>query len=179
MIKYVAFLRAINVGGKNLIKMGELKKIFESLGFKNVVAHIQSGNVMFESSTGDENILIKKIEDQLHKNLSDDVLVFIRTFGQLKSIVDDDSFQKLKFKVPTKLYISFLKNELKQIPKLPYLSAKKDVEIIRIKNREIYCITPEIKGRYGFPNLFIENEFGIKSTTRNWNTITKVTDLVQ
>lgn len=179
MIKYVAFLRAINVGGKNLIKMGELKKIFESLGFKNVVTYIQSGNVMFESSTADENVLVKKIESLLHKNLSDDVLVFIRTFEQLRSIIDEDSFQKLNLKVPTKLYISFLKNELKQKPKLPYLSSKKDVEIIRIKNREIYCITPEIKGRYGFPNLFIENEFGIKSTTRNRSTIIKVTDLVQ
>ena len=61
MIKYVAFLRAINVGGKNLINMSELKKIFESLGFKNVTTHIQSGNVMFESPTADENILVRSV----------------------------------------------------------------------------------------------------------------------
>jgi len=178
MIKYVSFLRAINVGGKNLIKMGELKKIFESAAYKSVTTYIQSGNVMFESSNPDENVLSEKIENRLHKNLSDDVLVFIRTSEQLKPIVDNDPFQKLKFKIPTKLYISFLKDELKQNPKLPYLSPKKDVEIIRIRNREIYCTTQKINGKYGFPNLFIEKEFGVKSTTRNWNTIIKINDLL-
>lgn len=142
--------------------MDELKKIFESLGFKNVTTFIQSGNVMFETSTDDENVLVTKIENRLHKNLSDDVVVSIRTVEQLKSIIESDPFQKLKFKIPTKLYITILKDELKQKPKLPYLSPKKDGEIIRIKNREIYCITPEINGNYGFPNLFIEKDFHIK-----------------
>ena len=159
--------------------MDELKKRFETLGFKNVRTYIQSGNVIFQSSTSDQNVLAKKIENLLHDNLSDDVLVFIRTSEQLKSIVDGVLFQKLKFKLPTKLYISFLQDGIKQKPQMPYLSPKKDVEIMGIKNREIYCITPKIKGRYGFPNLFIEKEFGVKSTTRNWNTIIKVTDLVQ
>jgi uncharacterized protein (DUF1697 family) len=179
MIKYIAFLRAINVGGKNLIKMDDLKKVFESLGFKNVATYIQSGNVMFESSTTNETTLAKKIENLLHKNLSDNVLVFIRKFEQLKSIVENDPFTKLTFEVPTKLYVTFLKDELKQKPKLPYLSAKKDVKIIQINNREIYCIPLEINGSYGFPNLFIEKEFRIKATTRNWDTIIKVFNLMQ
>ena len=159
--------------------MDELKKRFTTLGFKNVRTYIQSGNVIFQSSTADENVLVKKIENLLLENLSDDVLVFIRTSAKLKSIVDGVPFQKLKFKLPTKLYISFLQDEIKQKPKLPYLSPKKEVEIMGIKNREIYCITPEIRGRYGFPNLFIEKEFGVKSTTRNWSTIIKVFNLMQ
>ena len=179
MIKYAAFLRAINVGGKNLIKMDELKKVFESLGLKNVFTYIQSGNVTFESSAMNENVLAKKIENQLHKNLSDDVLVFIRSFEQLNSIDKSDPFKKLTFKAPQKLYITFLKDEQKQKIKLPYLSVKKDVEIIQIKNREIYCITSEINGSYGFPNLFVEKEFGVKATTRNWNTIIKINDLMK
>ena len=178
MIKYAAFLRAINVGGKNLIKMDELKKIFESLECKNVTTYIQSGNVMFDSSIADENELTEKIENRLHEYLSDDVLIFIRTVDQLKSIVEDDPFQKLKFNSSAKLYISFLKNEINRKSKLPYQSPKKDVEIYRIRNREIYSIPQKIKGRYGFPNLFIEKEFGVKATTRNWNTIIKVMNLV-
>ena len=179
MIKYAAFLRAVNVGGKNLIKMDELKKIFLSMELKNVSTYIQSGNVIFESPAMDENVLSKNIENQLHKNLSGDVLVFIRSFEQLNSIVKSDPFKKLTFKAPTKLYITFLKAELKQKLKLPYLSTKKDVEVIQIKDREIYCITHEIKGQYGFPNPFIEKEFGIKATTRNWNTLIKVYNLMQ
>jgi len=60
MIKYFAFLRAINVGGKNLIKMEDLKKIFESLGFKNVRTYIQSGNVIFESSEKKQRFYYQK-----------------------------------------------------------------------------------------------------------------------
>lgn len=178
MIKYAAFLRAINVGGKNLIKMDELKKIFEAIGLENVESYIQSGNILFESTIKDENSLVSKIENHLHKILSKDVLVFVRTVDELKEIVKYDPFQKLKFKVTTKFYITFLKEELKQKLELPYLSPKKDVEIIRIKNREIYCITQEKNGRYGFPNLFIENEFGVKTTTRNWTTVSKVIELI-
>ncbi len=59
------FLRAINVGGKNLIKMLDLKQIFESAGMKNILTYIQSGNVIFESNTSDKKILrnlkLKKI----------------------------------------------------------------------------------------------------------------------
>lgn len=134
---------------------------------------------MFESSATDEDVLVKKIENLLHKNLTGDVLVFLRTVEELNEIVKLDPYQTLKFKVPTKLYITFLKDELKPKPKLPYLSAKKEVEIIQIRNREIFCITPEINGSYGFPNLFIEKGFGIKATTRNWNTIIKVIELMQ
>ena len=60
MIKYTAFLCAFNVGGKSIIKMNELKKIFESVSYKNVATYIQSGNVMFESSMADENALTVK-----------------------------------------------------------------------------------------------------------------------
>lgn len=159
--------------------MDELKNIFISMGLKNIATHAQSGNVMFESSIADENILIKRIENLLLKNLSGDVLVFIRTIAELNEIVKLDPYQKLKFKVPTKLYITFLKDELKQKRKLPYLSSKKDVEVLQIKDREIYCVTPEINGSYSFPNLFIEKKFGIKATTRNWNTIIKVIEMME
>ena len=179
MIKYVAFLRAINVGGKNLIKMDELKKKFKSAGCEDIRTYIQSGNVIFNSKISDENSLIKKIESELHKNLSNDVLVFLRTSEQLKSIIEANPFVKLISSNPTKLYVTFLTDELKPKLKLPFLSAKKDVEVIQIKDREIYCITHEIKGQYGFPNLFIEKELGVKATTRNWNTIIKVNDLMK
>ena len=124
MIKYIAFLRAINVGGKNLIKMDELKKRFETLGFKNVRTYIQSGNVIFQSFTSDQNVLAKKIENLLQKNLSSVVLVFLRTVEELNAIVKFDPYQKQKFKLETKLYITFIKDGLKQKLKLPFLSPK-------------------------------------------------------
>ncbi len=177
MIKYFAFLRAINVGGKNLIKMENLKKIFESLGFKNVKTYIQSGNVIFESLEKNKDLIIKKCESVLHKHLGNDVLLFLRTESEMEEIINKDPFKKIKPAPSTKLYFSLLRTQLTSRPKLPYLSAKKDIEIIAIKNCDLYCITPEINGRFGFPNNFVEQEFGISATTRNWNTITKIFSL--
>ncbi len=177
MIKYFSFLRAVNVGGNNIIKMEDLKKIFESLGFQNVKTYIQSGNVIFETPEKSKEKIIKRTEKELHKYLGEDVLVFLRTFPEIEAITKSNPFKKIKTASSTKLYLSFLSTELKDKPKLPYLSAKKDVELIAIKNCDLFSITPEINGRFGFPNNFVEKEFGISSTTRNWNTITKIISL--
>ena len=66
-MKYVAFLRAINVGGHAIIKMTDLKKMFESAGQENVQTYIQSGNVIFESNEKEVESLAKRIEHQLEK----------------------------------------------------------------------------------------------------------------
>ena len=174
MIKYFAFLRAINVGGKNIIKMGDLKKIFESLGFQNVKTYIQSGNVIFETREKSKKKIIKRTEKELHKYLGEDVLVFLRTFPEIEAIIKSNPFKKIKTASSTKLYLSFLRTELKNKPKLPYLSAKKDIELIAIGNCDLYCITPEINGRFGFPNNFVEDYFGVAATSRNWKTINKI-----
>lgn len=176
MIKFAAFLRAINVGGKNLIKMTDLKKIFESSGMKNVSTYIQSGNVIFESNTSDMNILESKIEKNLHKTLSEDVAVFVQTLEELEQIVHKNPFQKLRSKTSSKYYITFFKDNLKPKLKLPYFSLKKDVELIHAAENVFYSISHEVNGRFGFPNLFIEKEFGIKATTRNWNTVLKMSN---
>ncbi len=60
-MKYVVFLRAINVGGHAIIQMADLKKMFES-EFENVQTYIQSGNVIFESEESDTDLLVKQVE---------------------------------------------------------------------------------------------------------------------
>ncbi len=68
MIKYAAFLRGINVGGKKLIKMEALRRVVESLGLKNVRTFIASGNVLFETSQTNRDALTRKIEKKLLKS---------------------------------------------------------------------------------------------------------------
>ncbi len=66
MIIYIAMLRGINVGGQKIIKMGNLKSIFESLQFQNIKTYIQSGNVIFESTAKSANLVCTietKLED--------------------------------------------------------------------------------------------------------------------
>ena len=78
MPKYLAFLRAINVGG-HTVKMDHLRQIFESLGLSNAETFIASGNVIFDVKAGNVKTLEKKIENKLHEALGYEVAAFIRT----------------------------------------------------------------------------------------------------
>ncbi|OGC21838.1 hypothetical protein A3J90_07340 [candidate division WOR-1 bacterium RIFOXYC2_FULL_37_10] len=62
MTTYISILRGINVGGQKKIKMEALETLYESLGFKNIIVYIQSGNVIFESEETDIKKLTVKIE---------------------------------------------------------------------------------------------------------------------
>lgn len=176
--RYAGFLRSINVGGKNLIKMDRLRQIFETCGMKKVRTYIQSGNIFFDSNIESENRIIQKIEKELHKELNQDVILVIRTVDEIKTILEKNPSDRLKLPASTKLYVSLLKEKMKSLPKLPLVSEKQDVEVIMITGREIYSITREINGRFGFPNNFVEEAFNVAATTRNWNTITKMAELI-
>ena len=85
MIRYIALLRAINVGGHK-VKMDRLRKLFESLGLSNVETFIASGNVIFDSPAEDARTLEKQIEDYLRKSLGFEVATFVRSVSELEAI---------------------------------------------------------------------------------------------
>jgi uncharacterized protein (DUF1697 family) len=173
MIKYVAFLRGVNVGGHKLIKMEELRRACASLGFKNVKTYIQSGNVIFETSETSSHLLTARIEKELHRLLGYEVTVFLRTTLEVEEIVKHDPFKGLKF-ADVKMYVTFLSEELNARPKLPLLSSTKDVEVFQIRNREAFSLSRKKNGRFGFPNNLIEKELGVLATTRTWTTVGKI-----
>ena len=85
MTRYVAFLRAINVGGRR-VKMDHLRKLFEALGTSNVETFIASGNVIFDSEADDPRVLERKIEDHLQESLGYEVATFVRSTSELAGI---------------------------------------------------------------------------------------------
>ena len=88
MGQYVALLRGINVGGKNPIRMTELKACFEEHGFQSVVTYIQSGNVLFEARDSPSAHLTRRIEDMLGATFNYRASVVLRTRTQLRRIVE-------------------------------------------------------------------------------------------
>jgi uncharacterized protein (DUF1697 family) len=86
-MRYVALLRGINVGGRNIIKMAALKVCLERHGLRNVMTFIQSGNVIFESDERDAGKLTAQIEGALSKMFDYDSRVVLRSHAQLKAVV--------------------------------------------------------------------------------------------
>ena len=173
MIKYYAFLRGINVGGR-VVKMDALTKMFSSLGLKNVKTFIQSGNVVFESPEKNKKTVAQKIEKKLLKELGYEVPAILRTTEELTSLLKLDPFKGMK----TKNYVVLIAEELKEKPKLPLVSEKDGVKVLGMKKADIFCEALPLKGgRWGFPNAYIEKQFKVSATTRNWNTISKISSI--
>ncbi|MBL8227675.1 MAG: DUF1697 domain-containing protein [Bryobacterales bacterium] len=83
--RYIAFLRAINVGGHR-VKMDRLRALFEELRFRNVETFIASGNVIFETASTEPDALERRIGKHLEKALGYAVAVFLRTPDELVAI---------------------------------------------------------------------------------------------
>lgn len=83
MIKYIALLRGINVGGKNKVSMKELKKIMEENGFHDVVTYINSGNIIFSSENSDIEFLKRGIEALISQSLNLELSLMVISAGEL------------------------------------------------------------------------------------------------
>ncbi len=174
MIKYLAFLRGINVGGKKKVPMSDLKNTFELLGFTNVRTLLNSGNVVFEGSKTDSSTL----ETELNKAFGFDISVILRTADEIKKLINSDPFKGITITPDTRLYVTFLKEKSKSNLKIPYVSPDKNFKILKVTDGEVISVltlSPAFQTTEAMGAL--EKEFGKKITTRNWSTVIKIAAL--
>src|SRR6185503_12568913 len=86
--QYLALLRAVNVGGSGVIRMTDLKKLFETCGLTDVKTYIQTGNVLFKAEPGKLKELGRRVETAMEKTLGRPIPLFILTPAQLKKAAD-------------------------------------------------------------------------------------------
>lgn len=177
MIRYIAFLRGINVSGQKIIKMEVLRHAFTVAGFEDVKTYIQSGNILFTTVDQDSNQLIIKIEDLIEKTFGFRTDVILRKQADIETVVNSSFFSNVLSDDGGKHYITFLKHAYTVPLIVPLFSKNRDVEIIHHDNIALYSISTAYKGTYGFPNSFIEKLTGIPATTRNPNTLEKLLKL--
>jgi uncharacterized protein (DUF1697 family) len=169
MMRLVAFLRGINVGG-HIVKKEKLQEAFVSLGFQNVSTYRQSGNVVFETDRDSVAEIQSKIEKRLCGMLGYEVVVFIRSLPQLKSILEFEPFKGREIEGSSFL-VTFLPRRPIGFPlTLPYTIPKSTAQLIAIKDMEGYSVTHG-GGEGALPNPFIESKLKTKTTTRNVNVI--------
>lgn len=172
--KYVIFLRGINVGGKKKVPMTELKKTLANLGFENIQTLLNSGNVVFETKQTTEKELVEKISGQLKKTFGFEIATIVRSFEEIKSMVELDPFREIEVNKNTRLYVSFLPEKTKSVLSLPYVSDEKDFRILRRTDREVFSFLQLETLKSVDAMAFLEKEYGKNITTRNWNTIQKI-----
>lgn len=171
--KYVAFLRGINVGGNNLLKMDVLKSLCESAGLGDVRTYLQSGNVVFSSAKAAK--LGERIEAAIRDETGIDVDVVIRSGDELREVIDANT---LPADEPAKLHVIFLGGPLSASAKeLVRTAAETGGERVAFGAREIYVYFPNGAGRSKLMNVMTEKKLGVTATARNWNTVTKLAEL--
>jgi len=167
MTKYIAFLRAINVGG-HTVKMDRLISLFEELNFSNVETFIASGNVIFETKSTKTANLEKKIATHLEEALGFAVDTFVRTLEEVIEIEKKCPFEAKK--KDDLIYVSFLHDPL---------NAEKSDILMGIKNKlndfaaigtEIYWLRLN-KDDSIFLKRSLEKILNVSTTNRNMSTI--------
>ncbi|HEX2202471.1 MAG TPA: DUF1697 domain-containing protein [Longimicrobium sp.] len=172
--RYIAFLRAINVGG-HTVKMDRLRALFEALGFGGVTTFIASGNVVFETAEADEGALEKKIERHLRESLGYDVATFLRTVDEVAAAAVYAPFPDADLDGAT-LYVLFLKSE-------PGAEARKKVEALatdadsfHLHGRELYWLARKKMGESAISGAVLEKALGMPGTMRNANTVRRMAE---
>ena len=178
-VTYVVFLRGINVGGNTLLKMAQLKKGLESLGFKSVVPVLASGNVVFETPEEGSMVLKRRIEGMLAKNFSIQVVAILRTASEILGLIKANPFGRAQLSSDSKLQVTFLSQENNTDKKFPVELTSKDFKIAQVSKAEVVSVV-DLSTNARTPELMklLEKQFGKNITTRTWNTLEKVAKII-
>jgi uncharacterized protein (DUF1697 family) len=177
MATYVALLRGINVGGKNLIKMPALKAAFEADGFEQVTTYIQSGNVLFASS-GARSELTRRIEKLLADAFDYIPTVVVRSRTQMRAIVDAAPMGFGAEPAKYRYNVLFLKEPLTAKAAMRSLDTKPGVDQAHAGTGVLYFTYLTSKATQSRISKIAGSPIYPSITIRNWNTTTKLLRLM-
>lgn len=178
MTRYVAFLRAINVGGRN-VRMSELKRIFEQLGFEDVTTFIASGNVIFGSPSRSAAALGRRIERGLAAALGYDVPAFLRTDSDLAAIARYKPFSEAAMRRAVALNVAFVADPLSPAARRAVDALTTEIDAFHVHGREVYWMCLKRQSESTFSYAVLERVLKGRSTIRGVNTVVRLAGLLE
>lgn len=175
MEKFVLLLRAVNVGGRNIIKMQQLKTVFAKAGFLDVKTYIQSGNIVFESKEANISRVKEQVSNLLKEHFNYELPIILIPFSYYKNILDLLPQTYLTIETPRKIYISFLTESPKKDQIETLYTYNNDNENFEVKEAIVFIWCVKDGTKLNFSNAFIERILKVSATTRNLNTVKKLT----
>jgi len=174
MTVFVGFLRGINVGGKNKIKMSELKKMLESMRLASVQTYLQTGNVLFQSDESAE-VLRQQIEHSIREQFGVSLTVVLRTAEQMKMLLAACPFEADKLTEGQTIQISVLTEAVDQEMADILSKGITETDEFQLQGCEIYFLFRQsVLDSKLAANL---QKLGGRVTTRNWNTMQKLLEM--
>jgi uncharacterized protein (DUF1697 family) len=173
--RHVALLRGVNVGGNKRIPMAQLRALLAGLGFDEVQTYLQSGNAVF-SSTASADVVATQVEEALAAKLALHCRVIVRTAPQLRAVMKADPLLHLLGNHSRHL-VGFLSDTpvlegVRRLTKQDFGTAE-----LRIVDEHLYLWCPDGLTASPFAKMDFDRILGAAVTLRNWNTVTKLSEL--
>lgn len=175
----ISMLRAVNVVGRNKIKMDALRALYESLKLRDPHTYIQSGNVIFRTEVRDFVSLTKRIQNGIERSFGCRPDVILRTPAELRAVIARNPFATRRGIDPGKLLVTFLSADPAPEARVNLIDRKTDPDELRLDGRELYIYFPNGQGRSKFSWAVIERTLKTSGTARNWNSVTKMLEIAE
>lgn len=176
---YIALIRGINVGGKTMIAMEDLRGLFESAGLTGVKTLLQSGNIVFTGKSGKVSAVEKILEKAAEKKFGRAFEFFIRDRPAWNKIIAGNPFPGEARRDPSQLLVLCTKAVLTSETLAALKAAIVGQEYFKAGERCLYIHYPDGIGRSKLTNALIERKLGASGTARNWNTVLKIAALLE
>ena len=174
----IALLRGINLGGKRLVAMADLRAFFTRLGFSDVQTLLQSGNVVFTSrgAARTSAALEALLEKAAEKALGMPVEFHVRSAAEWQTMIEANPFRAEAASDPSHLLVSFFKTTLLPANVAALRTAITGRETLHAAGRHLYMVFPDGIGNSKTVGL-IDRKLAARGTARNWNTVLKLAAL--
>lgn len=176
MQTFVVLLRAVNVSGKNIIKMAELRSALTTEGFEQVSTYIQSGNIVLRSSAIKQGVK-ENVRALIADKFGLDLEVFVLELEELEAALHQNPFPEEY--APSRVFITLLSAApaaglLEQLYSIDH-----GAEVFRVKDKVLYFYLPEGMAKSKMNNNYFEKELKVRATGRNLNTVRKMIELAR
>jgi uncharacterized protein (DUF1697 family) len=171
--RLIAFLRAVNVGGR-IVPMARLRDEFAALGFTAVETFIASGNVIFTARAGQRAAIEKTIEARLQKAFGFDVTTFVRTVDEVAAVAAYKPFPPAEITNGATVYVGFVNQPLDAAAARAVMTFKTEADDFRVKGREVYWLRKTRQSDRPFKYVSLEKTLKIRATFRGLKTIERL-----
>lgn len=175
----IGMLRGVNVGGHNKIKMDVLREICGSLKCEGAQTLLQSGNVVFRTTSRDLPQLSKSIAAAIERKLRFRPDVLLRTIPEMRDVIARSPFARRSGLDPAKILVSFLSSEPNADARKALLAMDIAPEELHVLGRELYIYFPNGQARPKISWSRVGKILSCPTTGRNWNTVTKLVEIAQ
>lgn len=172
-----AFLRGINVGGRSLLSMADLKSALQDAGLADARTHLQSGNVVVTPRSGGPVELGETMERAIEAIAGRPIRVMVRTRDELDAIVAGNPLWDESLK-PAYLHTVFLETAPDPERVAGLDPDRSPPDRFALSGREIYLHYPQGSGKSRLNLDYFEKTLGVAGTARNWNTVTRVRQML-